>query len=824
MWIETLLDVLWNAALVHRDVLRQDLRYTARTLIASPGFTITAIVVAALGVGANTAAFTMVNHVLLRPFPFADQDRLIKLFEDHSFTAGNSGKEWDVAPGNYRDWKVKSTSFENMAMFRGLSVNLVGQGEPQNMSGASVSAEMFPMLGVKPAIGRTFTSEDDRDIAPGTLVLSYGLWQGLFGGDAAVLGRKVVLDDKPYTVIGVMPKNFFFPSRDALLWTAMRFGPREYEDRTDTYVYGIGKLKRGVSREQAQAELNVISVQLQRAYPKELAHIGATAMFIRDDISPLTKLLLKALLGAAFCVLLIACTNLANLLLARAMARRKELAVRAAMGAGRERLVRQMLTESLVLAFLGGALGVLMAVSALPLLVRLVPVSLPIAQTPALDFRVFLFAMALTFATGIGFGLIPALRVCRSTGGTDLRDGARSGGGRRERLRGALVIAEVAGSVVLLVSSGLLIRALWRIQAVNPGFRADNVLTLRTSLPMPKYEKPTAREPFYTHVLSEARQLPGVTGAAYTSFLPMVMRGGMWPVEVEGHPEDLAVRQNASLRFITPGFFSVLQIPLLTGRDVSDSDTRDNLSVAVVSESFIRKYFPGQNPLGRRFNFGGHQRTIVGIVGDVRVRGLERPSEPQVYMPYTQHNDQVSIWYAPKDLVIRASGNTADLAPALRRIIREADPEQPVASVRMLGDIVEAETASRRVQVTVLGAFASVAFLLAAIGIHGLLAFSVSNRTQEIGVRIALGAQSSDILAMVLRDGVVMASIGIAVGVALAYGAGLQLEALLAGVKPGDVATYLAAVTLCLVMTIAGSLLPALRAVRVDPTVAIRTE
>jgi putative ABC transport system permease protein len=387
-----------------------------------------------------------------------------------------------------------------------------------------------------------------------------------------------------------------------------------------------------------------------------------------------------------------------------------------------------------------------------------------------------------------------------------------------------LAIAEVAGCVVLLVSSGLLIRALWRIQSVDPGFRTDGVLSLRTSLPMPKYEKPEVREAFYARVLSEARQLPGVTGLAYISFLPMIMRGGIWPVEIEGRPEDIAVRQTASLRFVTPGFFAVLGIPRLMGRDIGDSDTRDAMLAAVVSESFVRKYWPGQNPIGRRFNFGEHQRTVIGVVGDIRVRGLERNSEPQVYLAYKQHLNGVTVWYAPKDLVIRASGNTASLASALRRIIHEADPEQPVSNVRMLADIVEAETAPRQVQVTVLGAFALVSFLLAAIGIHGLLSFAVSNRTQEIGVRIALGATRGNILAMVMREGIVLSVIGIALGTVLAYAVGLNLQALLAGVKPGDSATFLSAIALCLVMTLAGSLMPALRAVRVDPTTAIRVE
>lgn len=822
-WLDTLAEILFNATLVHMDILRQDLRYTARTLGRSRGFTITAIFVAAIGICASTAAFTMLDHVLIRPFPFADQDRLVKLYEDHSFSAGRGGARWDMAPANYRDWKRLSTSFEGLAMYRGLSVNLISERDPEQIEGASVTFDMFPVLGVKPALGRAFTADDDRDSAPGTLVLSYGLWQSMFGGDASVLGRTVKLDGIPCTIIGVMPKNFYFPSREAQLWTPMRFGPQAYEDRTDTFVYAIGRLKPGVSLQKSQTEMSTIAGQLQRAYPKELAHVGATVVPLRDDgISDLGRLLLKALFGASLCVLLIACTNIANLLIARSMVRRKELAVRAAMGAGRERLARQMLTESLILAILGGTLGVWMARLALPLVASLVPDSMPIAEVPSMDFRVLLFAFLVTCATGIGFGVIPALRACRGGDSDGLRDSARSGGGRRERLRSALVITEVAGSVVLLVSCGLFLRAMWRVQAVDPGFRAENILTLRTALPMPKYEKRAAREQFYARVLQAARQLPGVQGAAYISFLPL-KAGGVWPVEVKGQPQDLTARQNASLRFVTPSFFSTMSIPLLTGRDVSETDTRDAQFVAVVSESFVRKYWPGQNPIGRQFNFGNFDRVVAGVVGDVHVRGMERTSEPQVYLPYKQH-DQVSPWYAPKDLVLRASENTQALMPALRRIVREADPEQPISEVRMLSDIVEADTAWRKVQVRLLGAFATSAFLLAAIGIHGLLAFAVSTRTREIGVRMALGAQSSDIVRMVLRDGLLLAAAGIAIGVPLAYAAGVKLQGLLAGVRPSDPLTFWSAVGLCVFMTLAGSLAPALRAVRVDPSTAIRAE
>jgi predicted permease len=525
-------------------------------------------------------------------------------------------------------------------------------------------------------------------------------------------------------------------------------------------------------------------------------------------------------------VLLIACTNLTNLLLARAMVRRKELAVRASLGAGRERLVRQLLTESLLLAVAGGGLGVLMAAAAVPVLARLVPQSLPIAQAPVLDLRILAFALVLTAVTGVAFGVLPALRACSRAGVSGLQEGGRAGiGGRRERTRSALVVAEVTASVVLLVGCGLLLRALGRVQLVDPGLSADGVLTLRTALPQPRYASTPLRAQFYTRVLSEVRALPGVGSAGYVSGLPMVMRGGVWGVTVPGEASSPGALPPASARFVTPGFFATLGIPLRSGRDIRDSDTREAPFVAVVSESLAQRHWPGQDPIGRRFRFGpAGERTVVGVVGDVRVRGLERQSEPQVYLAHQQVADGSIIGYTPKDLAVRAGGDPLALLPSIREIVRRADPQQPISDVRLLSDIVDGETAPRRVQVRVLAAFAATALLLAAIGLHGLLSFTVTSRTQEIGVRIALGARSADILSMVLREALQMAVLGLVMGLGLAYATGRGMEALLAGIGPGDGLTFLVAIGLSAVMTLAGSLLPAVRAVRVDPIAVMRTE
>jgi predicted permease len=820
VWLEVVPDVVGNAVAVQWDVTRQDLRQALRGMRRSPGFAAAAVAIAALGIGATTAAFALVDHVLLRPLNYPEPDRLVKLRE----TLGKSGGWNETSPANYRDWKSMSRSFESMGAYTVLSLNLSGgDAEPERVDAAALTAEVLPLLGVQPLLGRVFSAEDDREGAARTMVLSYGLWQQEFGGDSAILGRTVRLDDETCRIVAVMPRGFYFPDRDARLWVAMRFPGSVFENRRNTFVFGIGRLKPGVSFEAAQAEMRGIGEQMARAYPKELAQVGVSTVLIGHDISGGTRVALKMLLGAGLCVLLIACTNIANLMLARAMSRRRELAVRTALGAGRERLVRQMLTETLLVAAAGGALGVLLARTALPAFAQLVPESLPMAGAPAVDGRLLVFAALLTLGTAIGFGVAPALRAASDTS-EGLREGGRAGvGGRRERLRSALVVAQIACSVVLLVGFGLLARALWRVQAVDTGFRADHAITLRTQLPMPRYDTPEAREPFYRRVLEDARRLPGVTAAAYTSFLPIAMGGGIWPVEIEGRPEDIARRRTVSIRFVTPGYFTAMGIPLLSGRDIEARDTHTAPVVAIVSRSFVDRYWPGENPIGRRFDVGNQVRTIVGVAGDVRVRGPERSSEPQVYLSW-QQTDGVAPWYAPKDLVVRTSGDASALAGPLRRIVHAADAGQPVSNVRLLADIVENATATRRTQLTVLGAFGGVALLLAGLGIHGLLAFAVSSRTQEIGLRMALGAGRSEILGMTVGGALRLAAVGIVAGAAGAAAVGQWLQSLLAGVSPWDPAAGAAAVGLALAMAVGGSLLPALRALRVDPASAMRAE
>jgi putative ABC transport system permease protein len=775
--------------------------------------------VTAIGIGATTAAFTLTDHVLLRPLPFADASRLVKIWEDHR---AQGIVQLEPSPANFHDWQRGATSFEAMGAYAGASVNLTGgAGEPERLEGAGVTYGMLPMLGVQPEIGRLFTADDDREGAPPTVVLSDGVWRRRFGGDSKVIGSVLSFDDVPHKVIGVMPAAFQFPYRTVQFWRPMRYGENDYVERDNNYLRVVAKLKPGATMAGAQAEMRLVAARIEHMWPIENRQVSATVGDLRDEVRSGSRLMLEALLGAALCVLLIGCTNLANLLMARAVARRRELAVRAAIGAGRDRLIRQLLTESLVLSLAGGAAGVGLAMAVLPLVARLVPTSLPIAEVPSIDLRVVGFALALTLATGLGFGVIPALRACRRGDFTGLREGARGGSGGT-RLRAALVVVEVAGCMVLLVSSGLFLRAIWRVRSIDPGFRADGVLTMRTSLPIPKYNSTSLRWRFYTRVLDQVRALPGVTGAGYTSFIPLGPTGGFWKVEIAGR--DTSGPGNAALgRFITPGYLEAMGIPLRLGRGVNEGDSAQRPYVAVVNESFARRYWPGENPIGRHIRYAFSDRTIVGVAANIHARGLERQGELQVYLSCQQIGDGSMIWFAPKDLVVRAA-NAAALTGPIRRIISSADGELPVSDVQMLTEVVDGETTTRVVQARVLGGFALMAFLLAGIGIHGLLSFAVGSRVQEIGVRMALGAQRSTIVGMILGDAARLAATGIAIGAALAYAAGKNIQALLAGVDPGDAATYATAIAVCVAMTLAGALAPALRAISVDPARAVRVE
>lgn len=803
------------------ELLWQDLGWTQRSLRRSPTFTLTAIVVAAIGIGANTAAFTLLDHVLLRPLPFPDPDQLVVLYQTQ-VNRGNA--RTPTSPANFFDWQSASKSFEAIGAYTTAPVNLSGQGEPQRLEGVSTSAEVFKILNVQPAIGRSFTNDDMQIGSPNTVMLSESLASALYGSASNAFNKGIRLDDLNYTIIGVMPAGFSFPTRETQLWLPLQFNQSGKANRVGLFLNVVGRLRPGVSIDQARSEMSVIGQQLAQTYPKENDATNATAVGMQEVISPQSRTLVIAVFAAALCVILITCTNLANLLFARFLSRRQEIATRIAIGAGRERLLRQLLTENLVLGIIGGGLGLLLGWIATPTLAQLVPEALPITGLPQMNVRVFGFAALLTVVTCVAFGVGPALRAARKIDLNALR--AKSTVARRsDRLRQALVLAEVACTVMLLIGAGLLAKALWRVQSVDPGFRAENVLTLRTSLPSPKYNNVEPRTQFYTRVLQKVRALPGVSSASYISFLPMVFRGGIFPVIAPGTPAD--TQQNAvqtSIRFVTQDFFTTLSIPMKQGRDINDRDTANSPYVVVISETLARRLWPNQDPIGKQMNVAFSDRTVIGVVGDIAVRGLERSSEPQVYLSSQQIADGALPFFAPKDMVVRTNGNPTSLAPAIRDIVHEVDQNQPVSSVRTLEEVLRLETESRRSQLNVLGTFALIAFLLAAIGIYGLMSFTVSNRTQEVGVRLALGAQPRSILTMFLRRGLWMGVLGVLIGAPLAYFAARGLGTLLFGVAPSDPLIYAGASLLAILMALAGSFWPALRAASVDPVISIRNE
>ncbi|HJU41328.1 MAG TPA: ABC transporter permease [Vicinamibacterales bacterium] len=796
----------------------QDLRYAARTLTRSRAFSLTVILVTALGVGANTAAFSVADFVLFRPLPFPEPDSLVRICEGPR-TGGGWGCNNQVSPANFRDFKEMSTSFAAMGAYANDAANLVGGAEPRRLSIAHLDLEVLPLLGVRPVLGRIFESAD-RDAA--VALLSYGLWQSQFGGSAAVLGQSVNLSGAPFTVIGVMPPTFYFPARETQLWTLLTFREENYANRSNNYTEGVARLKPGVSFERARNELEMIAERLARQYPETNEETGVSFFRMSDNMSPRSRLMLLSLSGASLCLLLLTCANLANLLLVRATAQERELALRAALGAGRDRLVRQMAVQSLVLSVFGGAVGVLLATAIVPLFSTLVPATLPVAEQPALDLRVLGVAAAFSALTALGFGIYPAWRAGR-TGFDALREGSRGGGGAKQRVRAVLVTVEVAISVLLLITSGLLIRAVWRVQAVDPGFVSENVLTVRTALPRPKYDDPRRRTAYYERVLVDVRSLPGVHSAGFISGLPLVVQGLITGVEIPGQNMRNYRQSGVSHRWITSGYFKTMGIPLLRGRDVEDGDTFDRPWVAVVSKSFGDRYWPNEDPIGKQFRHRNRVRTIVGVVGDVRVRGLERNSEPQMYLP-AQQADAVPANYDPKDLVVRHSGSGETLISAIREIVRAADPEQPISDVRTLDAVLAGDTATRRAQLDVLGVLALVAVLLSGVGIYGLLAYTVSQRSREIGVRLALGAEPAQVGRMIFSDGMRVALFGIIPGVLVAYAVGRWMSTLLFGVSPADPATFAVAVGVAIAITFAGSIVPALRAVRVTPMSVLKVE
>jgi len=806
------------------DSLLQDLRYAVRTLVERPGFTVVAVLTIALGVGGTTAMFGVVDAVLLRPLPYAEPDRLVMLW-----TRTPGGPQAAASWPEFVDWREQSHSFADMAVWRGQSVSLTGGAEPERVVGAFVSDRFFPLLGARPALGRTFTAEEtDPATARPVAVLGHGLWQRRFGSDPGILGRSLVLNGQSHTVVGVLGPDFdggnapahgWFMGCDVFLPISY-FPNKKGLARGETEILVLGRLRPGVDASQAGTDMAVVARRLEQAYPDTHAGRGVEIVPLHEQIVGSFKPALLVLLGAVGLVLLIACANVANLLLARASRRRRELAVRAALGAGRTRLLRQLLTESAVLALLGGALGLLVGHWGLALLLSLAPAGvLPGSLT--LDGRVMAFALVLTAATGVCFGLVPALQASRPDLDGVLKEAGRGGSGSAgHRFRDVLVVAEVTLSLVLLVGAGLLLRSAVALQRAELGFRPDHVLTAEFRLPPARYPEPRVIAAFFRQTLERLRAVPGIESAALARAVPFSGNGGSTTFQVEGEPEPPKGREPvAQLNIVSPDYFRTMGVRQLEGRDFDEHDTADVPSVAVVNETMARQLWPGMDPIGRRLRLrDAGWVTVVGVVGDVRHSGPSEPPQPQIY---TTHEQDARIFAC---VVARTAGEPMAMAAPMRAALWAVDKDQPVWKVRAMEELVTGSRGTARAMSLLVGVFAAVALALAGVGIYGVMAYAVSQRTREIGIRMALGAASGRVLRLVVGRALVLTSVAIVLGAIGATVLARLLGTLLFGVGPADPVTFgVAAAALASVGTLA-AYLPARRAARIDPVRALAEE
>jgi putative ABC transport system permease protein len=799
-----------------------DLRYGLRLLRRSPGFTAVAVGALSLGIGANTAIFSTVNAVLIRPLPFSDPDRLVMVWEENRPAGFPTATP---APGNFMDWKQRNRVFTGMAATRGASANLTLDGPPEQVMGRATTANFFDVLGVQPATGRVFTEDEDR-IGAKVAVISHGLWQRRYAGDPGVLNRPILINGGKFTIIGVMPRDFAFRSRDLDFWIPIQFAPKDMV-RGSHYLNVVARLQPGVSLARAREEMSAIARQLSAENPNTNRDIGAVVVPLRDDAIGNTRIELLVLMGAAGCVLLIACANLAGLLLARGIGRRREMAVRSALGASRARLIAQMIAEGALVALAGGLLGVLLAPVGMTALAALVPTALPATATPLVDARVLTFAFFLSVLTGVGFSIVPAWQASRVSMNDALKLGGRGGiGGAASATRDALVILEVAAALVLMVGAGLMLRTVAHLRAIELGFRSSNLLTMRTTLPRSKYLDAGQRIAFYHRVLEGVSALPGVERVGYASTLPFLSIGNTQSYTVEGVPSAPGVARDAFLRVSSGDYLQTLGVRLLEGRLVLASDTDRTTPVVVVNEALARLYFPKESPLGHRLALSapGRQpvwRTIVGVVQDIHELGHQSVRKAGVYIPYEQCQD---TWAQPENLAVRTTGDPASLTSAIRRVIAQVDPEQPVAAVATMDDVVARDVADRHQQTTLLTVFAALALLLAAFGLYGLLAYTVTQRTREIGLRMALGASASQVVSMIVFRGLALSGAGLLIGLLAAKLLSGTLSRILYGVTPADPATYGAVALLLCAIAATASWIPARRAVRIDPIAVLREE
>ncbi|HZM90268.1 MAG TPA: ABC transporter permease [Blastocatellia bacterium] len=819
--------------------LLQDLRFGFRLLLKNPGFSAVAILALALGIGANTAIFSVVDAVLFRPLQFERPNSLVAVWERDL----KKGEDHDsVMAGNFVDWKNRSQIFEAMSAHAGGSVNLTGLAEPERIRGARVSAGLFPLLGITPQVGRVFSPDEDQPGHQRVVIIGDRLWRSKFGGDPEVVGRWITLNNQDYEVVGVMPAGFALPlNEDSEIWTPLVFTNEELTHRNSHYLKVLARLKPDVSLEQANAEMTSLAAQLESEYPKSNDGTGAAVFSLHSEIVGDVKRPLLIFLGAVAFILLIACANVANLMLARAASRQREIAVRIALGASRWRLVRQMLIESVVLALAGGAAGLLLSLWGIEFLSAAAEgMSAPRARSIGLDGRVLLFTFGASVLTGLIFGSVPALQASKPDLNDALKEGGRSSGSlRRNRTRNLLVVSEMALAFVLLVGAGLLINSFLKLRAVDPGLKPGNVLTMNITLPRQKYAKSEQVISFHRQLLEQVAAVPGVETVGSVTALPYGGSTNSFGYTIESPVSD----QTTSIisQLASAHFFRAIGIPMLGGREFNEGDVDGAAPVVIVSDALAKRFWPDQEPLGRRIKWGNKEfgspwMTVVGVVGDVRQRGLDTQPRPTLYVPSLQLGEPIKMQVGITlrdlmtddarsiELVVRSTSGVAGLQNAVRAAVWNVDPNQPVVRIKTMEQILADTMIVQRFSTSLLAGFAGIALALAAAGIYGVISYSVTQRTHEIGIRMALGADQRDVLRLVVGQGMVPALIGLGVGIAGAIGLTRFMRSLLFNVSVTDPITFGVIGFLLFVVAVAACYLPARRAARVDPMIALRCE
>lgn len=802
------------------STILRDVRYAIRMLLRNPGFTAIALMTFAIGIGANTAVFSVFNAVLLRPLPYPDADRITMMWLDNR----PQGITEDIASYPiYRDWREQNTVYEHVAAFRSAAFTLTGAGEPERIDGALTTANFHDVIGLKPVLGRLYGEEHETPGKDAVVVLSYGLWQRQFGGAPDVLGRTMTLSGVPHEIIGVMPAALRVPST-AQLWKPLAPSEQQREARGSFWLPIIGRLKPGVSVEQAQTEMSGIAARLEQTYPVQ-AGFGANIVALHEQIVGDVERSLLVLMAAVGCVLLIACANLGNLMLGRTAARRKELAIRAALGARRGRLIRQIVTETFVLAVAGSVLGLLLAFWVTEFFVSVGGEAIPRADTIGIDAPVLLFTLALAVISAVLAGLLPSIHATRSDLREHLQEGGREGasGGSR-RTRSTLIAAEVALAFVLLAGAGILVRTLWSMQQVDRGFDPRGVAVMTVSLPPALYAEPSDVRTFYARLLEQVRILPGVEHAATTTGIlqPLVTSSGIY--HIEGKPDPPRGQQiEYPIEIVSPGFFDALRIPLAAGRSFSERDHADAPRTVIVNETFARMSWPDQDPLGRRIKAGTAATdspwlTVVGVIKDIRRADVTRAIRPELYLSALQVTPRTQT------LIVRTSGDPAQILPAVRTVLKSLNPQLPLFATGTLEGELSDTLAQPRFRAVLLAGFALIALALASIGIYGVTAHAVHQRTQEVGVRMALGAQRRDVLLLVLRQHVKPALAGVVLGLIGAFALARFLESMVYGVRATDPLTFAAMALTLLAVAVAACWIPAQRATRVDAIVALRNQ